>query len=336
MSNINKKVDMNGRIMLRNMNLDDLKLFRKWLYKPHVARWFHHPEAWIEEIQLQDSKFSWIHHFIVEYKGQPIGFCQYYACGCSDEEWEGQDKAGSYSIDYLIGDTEFLQCGFGKQIVAALTEMIQSNKDACRILVQPEPENVASCSLLNSCGFTLNTSTGIYVKPLIEHGLRTYNQTSDFKFRYAQRKDTPLILKFIKDLALYEKMENEVVATEELLEEWIFDKQKAEVIFAVVNGKEIGFALFFHNFSTFLGRAGLYLEDLFVAPEYRGQGYGKAILKQLAKIAVERGCGRLEWWCLDWNKPSIDFYLSLGAEPMKDWTVYRIAGKTLEEMAGKL
>ncbi len=158
---------------------------------------------------------------------------------------------------------------------------------------------------------------------------------SDVSFRYAKREDAELILKFIKDLARYEKMENEVVATKELLEEWLFEKEKAEVIFAVSDGKEIGFALFFHNFSTFLGRAGIYLEDLYVMPEYRGRGYGKAILKKLAEIAIERGCGRLEWWCLNWNKPSIDFYLSLGAEPMKDWTVYRISGKTLEDMAGK-
>lgn len=151
--------------------------------------------------------------------------------------------------------------------------------------------------------------------------------------RYAERKDTGLILKFIKDLAKYEKMENEVIATEALLKEWIFDKQKAEVIFALKDGKEVGFALFFHNFSTFLGRAGIYLEDLYVMPKHRGFGYGRAILKKLAQIAVERGCGRLEWWCLDWNKPSIDFYLSLGAEPMSDWTVYRIAGDTLNKLA---
>ncbi len=151
-------------------------------------------------------------------------------------------------------------------------------------------------------------------------------------FRFAERKDTALVLKFIKELAEYERMLDEVVATEELLEEWIFDKNKAEVLFAIVDGKEIGFALFFHSFSTFLGRGGIYLEDLYVQPEYRGQGYGKAILKQLAKIAVERGCGRIEWWCLDWNQASIDFYLSLGAEPMKDWTVYRIAGETLRDM----
>ena len=152
-------------------------------------------------------------------------------------------------------------------------------------------------------------------------------------FRYAERKDVPLILQFIKDLAEYEKMLEEVVADEATLEEWIFDQKKAEVFFATKEGKEVGFALFFHNFSTFLGRAGLYLEDLFVQPEYRGKGYGKRILQKLAAIAVERKCGRLEWWCLDWNQPSIDFYLSLGAEPMSDWTVYRIAGDTLQDLA---
>ena len=152
-------------------------------------------------------------------------------------------------------------------------------------------------------------------------------------FRNAERADTALILQFIRKLAAYEKMLDEVVADEATLEAWIFDRQKAEVIFAVEDGKEVGFALFFHNFSTFLGRAGIYLEDLYVKPECRGKGYGKAILKKLASIAVERGCGRLEWWCLDWNKPSIDFYLSLGAEPMSDWTVYRIAGDTLKQLA---
>ena len=152
-------------------------------------------------------------------------------------------------------------------------------------------------------------------------------------FRFAQEKDTALILYFIKELAKYEKMLDDVVATEEILKEWIFEKGKAEVIFALEDGKEVGFALFFHNFSTFLGRSGLYLEDLFVKPEFRGKGYGKALLKKLAQIAVERGCGRFEWSCLDWNKPSIDVYLSLGAKPMEDWTVYRLTGDALENMA---
>ena len=152
-------------------------------------------------------------------------------------------------------------------------------------------------------------------------------------FRSAERKDVPLILNFIRALAEYEHMADQVVADEATLEEWLFDRQKAEVIFAVLEGREVGFALFFHNFSTFLGRAGLYLEDLFVLPEYRNRGVGKAILRRLAALAVERRCGRLEWWCLDWNAPSIAFYRSLGAEPMSDWTVYRIAGDTLRALA---
>ncbi len=152
-------------------------------------------------------------------------------------------------------------------------------------------------------------------------------------FRFAGREDVEVILEFIKALAEYEKMEDEVVATPELLEEWIFDKQKAEVIFAVVNGEEVGFALFFHNFSTFLGRAGIHLEDLFVKPEYRGKGYGKALLIKLSQITVERGCGRLEWDCLDWNEPSIAFYKSLGAVPMDGWTTYRLTGETLENLS---
>ena len=152
-------------------------------------------------------------------------------------------------------------------------------------------------------------------------------------YRFANEGDCGLILEFIKALAAYEKMSDEVVASESLLREWIFEKQKAEVIFACEDGKEVGFALFFHNFSTFLGRAGIYLEDLFVLPEYRGKGYGKGLLKKLAQIAEERGCGRLEWWCLDWNQPSIDLYRSLGAEPMDEWTTYRLTGDKLKEMA---
>ncbi len=128
-------------------------------------------------------------------------------------------------------------------------------------------------------------------------------------------------------------MLDDVVATEDLLREWIFEKQKAEVLLAEEEGIPVGFALFFHNFSTFLGRAGIYLEDLFVMPEHRGKGCGKALLRRLAQITMERGCGRLEWACLDWNKPSIDFYLSLDATPMDQWTVYRLTGDTLRRMA---
>ena len=152
-------------------------------------------------------------------------------------------------------------------------------------------------------------------------------------FRFAVPDDCPLILSFIRGLAEYEKMTDQVVATEELLREWIFEKRMAEVLFVCDEGKEAGFALFFHNFSTFLGHAGIYLEDLFVLPEYRGKGFGKALLKKLAAITVERGCGRLEWSCLDWNRPSIDFYHSLGAAAMDEWTVYRLTGDTLKKAA---
>ena len=155
---------------------------------------------------------------------------------------------------------------------------------------------------------------------------------SEIGFRFAEEKDCSLILSFIRGLAEYERMGDQVVATEELLREWIFEKKKAEVIFVCEDDREVGFALFFHNFSTFLGRAGIYLEDLFVLPEYRGKGYGKAMLRKLAEITLERGCGRLEWACLDWNKPSIDFYLSLSAEPMSEWTTYRLAEDTLRRL----
>lgn len=159
------------------------------------------------------------------------------------------------------------------------------------------------------------------------------NTMTNFSIRAAVREDVPTILGFIRQLAAYEHLENEVVATEALLEEWLFDKEKAEVLIAREGETPVGFALYFHNFSTFLGRAGIYLEDLFVLKEYRGRGYGKALLRRLAQIAVKRGCGRLEWCCLDWNQPSIDFYRSLGAVPMSDWTIYRLTGDTLNNMA---
>ena len=152
-------------------------------------------------------------------------------------------------------------------------------------------------------------------------------------FRTAGPEDTGLILQFIRALADYEGMLDQVVATVELLRQQLFEKKNAEVIFALEGEKEVGFALFFHNFSTFLGRAGLYLEDLFVLPEERGKGYGKALLAKLAAIARERGCGRMEWWCLDWNQPSIQVYKALGAVPMDEWTVYRLTGDTLDKLA---
>lgn len=158
----------------------------------------------------------------------------------------------------------------------------------------------------------------------------------DFSIRFAAREDIPTILEFIRALAAYEKMEDQVIADETLLETWIFEKRKAEVLLAFEGGTPIGFALFFHNFSTWLGRAGIYLEDLFVLPEYRGRGYGKLLLKRLARIAVQRGCGRLEWACLDWNEPSIAFYKSVGATALDEWTTYRVTGDALLALASRI
>jgi GNAT superfamily N-acetyltransferase len=152
-------------------------------------------------------------------------------------------------------------------------------------------------------------------------------------FRKAEPGDEGLILHFIRELAEYEHMQDEVVTDEGTLREWVFGKKGCEVLFPSVDGREIGYALFFSNFSTFLGRSGMYLEDLYITPAQRGRGYGKATLAELARICTERGYGRLEWWCLDWNKPSIDFYLGLGAEPMSEWTTYRLTGDTLAALA---
>ena len=158
-------------------------------------------------------------------------------------------------------------------------------------------------------------------------------QKNNVMIRKAERQDVSLLLEFIKGIAKYEKMENEVVATPDVLEQEMFDEHKAEAVFAVVDGREVGFALYFYNFSTFIGHSGLYLEDLFVWPEDRGKGYGKALLLHLVKIAREHHCGRMEWSCLNWIQPSIDFYLSLGAVPMKEWTVYRLDAAALERLS---
>ncbi len=147
--------------------------------------------------------------------------------------------------------------------------------------------------------------------------------------RYANIDDIDKIIYFIKELAVYEKMQDEVVTNKDLVKKWIFDLKIAEVLFVMEQNKEVGFALFFHNYSTFVGKAGIYLEDLYVLPNYRHKGYGKALIKKLASICIERECGRFEWCCLNWNKPSIDFYLSLGAKPMDDWTTYRLDGDAL-------
>lgn len=148
-------------------------------------------------------------------------------------------------------------------------------------------------------------------------------------FRYAKKGDGALILELIRQLAAYERLEEKVTATPELLEQWLFEKQAAQVLIGEADGEVVGFALFFQNFSTFLGKGGIYLEDLFVKERFRGRGYGTAFLKKLASIAKERGCGRLDWSCLDWNERSIAFYRSFGAVALDDWTVYRLEGEAL-------
>jgi GNAT superfamily N-acetyltransferase len=153
--------------------------------------------------------------------------------------------------------------------------------------------------------------------------------------RPASRDDVPLVLEFIRDLARYERLEHEVAASQAQLREALFGERRyAEVVFACSGGEPVGFALFFHNFSTFKGRPGIYLEDLFVRPQARGRGIGKQLLAHLARIAVERDCARLEWAVLDWNEPSIGFYRSLGAKPMDEWTTFRLTGESLALLAG--
>jgi len=157
----------------------------------------------------------------------------------------------------------------------------------------------------------------------------------ELEIRSATEDDVPLILSLVYELAEYERLSHEVVATEESLRRWLFgERPVAEVLISNHGGEPAGFALFFHSFSTFLGKPGIYLEDLYVKPEFRGAGIGRALLVRLARLAREHGCGRLEWSVLDWNKPAIGFYKRIGASPVSGWTLYRVSGEALEELAG--
>jgi len=167
--------------------------------------------------------------------------------------------------------------------------------------------------------------------------MSTPTRDPNFAIRAAKIEDTALILRFIQELADYEKLLHEVVADENTLQESLFgETPHAKVVIGEYSGKPVGFALYFHNFSTFLGRPGIYLEDLYVQPDMRGIGLGKILLGYLASLAIELNCGRLEWWVLDWNKPAIDFYQSLGAQPMDEWTVNRVTGDALDKLANQL
>ena len=164
----------------------------------------------------------------------------------------------------------------------------------------------------------------------------TATDTPGFQIRSAIESDVPVIFSFVKKLASYERLSHEVVATEELIRETLFGlRRTAEIAIGYLEAQPVGFVLFFHNYSTFLGKPGLYIEDLFVDEDYRRRGYGRALLLHVARLAKERGCGRLEWSVLNWNQPAIDFYKKLGASPMSEWTVFRITGESLNELAGK-
>ena len=158
-------------------------------------------------------------------------------------------------------------------------------------------------------------------------------QGAIINIRVAGEEDVPLILQFIKKLAHYERLSHEVTATEEILRKNLFEGRRvAEVILAEHQQRAVGFALYFYNFSTFLGQAGIYIEDLYVDEPYRGDGFGRAMFLHIARLAKERGCGRVEWSVLDWNRPAIQFYESLGARPMRDWTIYRLTGEALQKL----
>ncbi len=159
------------------------------------------------------------------------------------------------------------------------------------------------------------------------------NMESTITYRSAEKRDIPAVLDLVRQLAAYEKMEHAVVATEAQYEEWLFERRVASVLLAEDGDTLVGIALYFYNFSTWLGRGGIYLEDLFVVPAYRGRGIGGALLRALARRAVAEGCGRVEWACLDWNTPSIDFYKGKGAIPMEEWTTYRLTGEALQKFA---
>jgi GNAT superfamily N-acetyltransferase len=161
----------------------------------------------------------------------------------------------------------------------------------------------------------------------------TKPKTDGFKIRFAEEKDLETIFEMIKELAEYEKLLDKLEATRELISKSLFQLKVSETLIGEYQGKPVGYAIFFLNFSSFVGRAGIYIEDIYVKPEQRGKGFGKAFFSFIAQLAVERKYGRLEWACLDWNEPSIAFYKKMGAEPMREWTVYRVAGKEMEKLA---
>lgn len=229
-------------------------------------------------------------------------------------------------IGKLIVDPEYQNRGIGQMLMLEI-EKYFSNCSKFYLFTGTKTPN--TLHVYKKMGYVVTSIQQV-------SGVEAYVMEKTKQYRFATENDIALILDFIKGLADYEKMSDEVVATEESLRETLFQKKYAEIIFALDEGIEVGFALFFHTYSTFLAKPCIYLEDLFVKPEYRGKGHGKSLLTSLAKIAVERDCGRFEWCCLDWNQPSIDFYCSLGARQLNDRRVFRIDGKALKELSENL
>ena len=245
----------------------------------------------------------------------------------ADIKSEGKSK--EYVEAYVKSFAKSYVIGFWKGVAKALS-------DAASIRYKQISKSlVAAIRSTNDEALLSNVSDALAANESLDDFEKAIAPLILPQIRPATEADVDKILGFINGIAEYEKMTDEVVVTEDMLRDWLFVKGIAEVIFVLMNGKEVGFALFFPNYSTFLGRGGLYLEDLFVLPEYRGKGCGKALLKRLAQIAVERNYGRIEWRCLNWNSPSIDFYRSLGAIELDEWTTFRLCGDAIPNLANR-
>jgi RimJ/RimL family protein N-acetyltransferase len=278
---------MEKLIKIRAFNDDDMVLFTKWLYTPHVAKWYHEPTDWIKEIEKRTSEFIWVHHFIVEFNDKPIGFCQYYEYKNSGETWHGDvDMEGTYSIDYMIGDADYLGIGLGKQIIKSLIDKIKLYNNAKCIIVQPEPENLASCKTLLSCDFIFDKRNEIYV---LELG------NSNALIRPIIKAEVSLLTDFLYE-AIFQR-ENEPRLSRTVLQEpaiWIYidnfgTKKDDHCLVAEIDGKIVG-AIWVRCMKAY----GFIDDDtpeiaMSVYAEYRGKGIGTKLLKEMLKFLNEKG-----------------------------------------------
>lgn len=278
---------MEKLIKIRALNDDDIELFTKWLYTPHVAKWYHEPTDWIKEIEKRNSEFIWIYHFIIEFKDKPIGFCQYYEYKNSGETWHGDvDIEGTYSIDYMIGEANYLGIGLGKQIIKSLIDKIKLYNNAKRIIVQPEPENIASCGTLSSCDFTFDERNEIYV---LELG------NTNALIRPMTKTEVSLLTDFLYE-AIFQR-EKEPRLSRTVLQEpaiWIYidnfgAKKDDHCLVAEIDGKIIG-AIWVRCIKAY----GFLDEDtpelaMSVYAEYRAKGIGTKLLKEMLKFLNDKG-----------------------------------------------